>query len=110
VSHPSSPHRPIKGYQVQVSDGEGELLLFGRGIMAPRFSRKPRPTNANEVTKTSGAWQKLVVELYGPRLEVALNVIVIPTASSLALQSGYPGLLGKNGSVAWRELKLKQLP
>jgi hypothetical protein len=66
--------------------------------MAPRFSRKHRPTN--EVTKTSEAWQEILVKVDWPHLEVALNGVVITTSSSLALESGHLGFLGKNGSVA----------
>jgi hypothetical protein len=102
------PYWPAKGYQLQISDGEGNLVLLGHGIMPPRFERNAESLKA--ARKAAGEWQKIVLKVSGPTLEASLNGLLITKSSSLELQGGHLGLLGKNGSIQWRELRMREDP
>src|SRR5262249_30093928 len=107
-SESREPFWPVKGYQLQINDGEGDLVLLGHGIKPPRFERK---TDSLKVARrAAGQWQKISLKVKGPTLEASLNGLLITTSGGLELQAGHLGLLGKNGSIEWRELKMTENP
>jgi 3-keto-disaccharide hydrolase len=102
------PHWPVRSYQLQINDGDANLVLLGHGMMAPRFDRKSE--SLKQALKAPGEWQKIILNVKGPKLEVILNGLVITTSSSLEVVGGHLGLLGRTGSVQWRELTVREFP
>jgi hypothetical protein len=106
-STPRPPNWPVRGYQLQVIDGEGQLMLFGHGTPV-KFDRKGDALKA--VMKGPGEWQTLVLKVVGSRAEVSLNGTLITVSNEISLSEGHIGLQGKNGQFEWRALSIKELP
>lgn len=102
-----APHWPVKGYQLQVLDGAGNLQIFGHGTAPPKFDRKTADLNA--VMKGAGEWQALTLKVVGGRAEVSLNGKLITTSDAIQLSDGHIGLQGENSQFEWRNLKIKTL-
>jgi len=102
------PFWPARGYQLQVSDGDNNLMIFGHGTPPPTFDRKAEVLK--EVMKGPGEWQRLVLKVAGKRAEVALNGKPVTVTEAISLGDGFLGLQGENGRFEWRDLKIKELP
>lgn len=104
---PDAPHWPMKGYQLQLFDGDGNLQIFGHGTAPPKYDRKTADLAA--VMKGPGEWQSLTLKVVGSRAEVSLNGKLITTSDAVQLAEGYIGLQGENSQFEWRNLKIKVL-
>ncbi|MHC5540324.1 3-keto-disaccharide hydrolase [Singulisphaera rosea] len=101
------PFWPSRGYQLQVVDGENNLMIFGHGTPPPTSERKPDVLKS--VMKGVGEWQKLTLKVVGKHAEVSLNGMAVTVSEAISLPEGYLGLQGENGQFEWRELKIKEL-
>ena len=106
-STPKEPHWPAKGFQLQVIDGESNLMIFGHGTPA-KFDRKLEALKA--AMKGPGEWQTIVLKVVGTRAEATLNGTTITTSDAIGLTEGHLGLQGENGQFEWRNLKIRELP
>jgi hypothetical protein len=106
-STPKEPHWPTKGFQLQVIDGESNLMIFGHGTPA-KFDRKLEALKA--AMKGPGEWQTIVLKVVGTRAEATLNGTPITTSDAIGLGEGHLGLQGENGQFEWRNLKIRELP
>ncbi len=104
----AEPHLPVKGYQVPITDGDGNLMLFGHGTAPPRFERKTDALKA--ASKPPGTWRKLALKAIGDRLEISLDDVPITTADGVDLAPGYIGLYDKAGLFEWRNLTVRVQP
>ena len=106
-SSPKPPNWPNKGYQLQVIDSDGNLMLFGHGAPA-KFDRKTDALSA--AMKRAGEWQAIGLKVVNAHAEATLNGKLITLSDSIALPEGHLGLQGENGQFEWRCLRLKELP
>ena len=106
-STPKEPHWPAKGFQLQVIDGESNLMIFGHGTPA-KFDRELEALKA--AMKGPGEWQTIVLKVVGNRAEATLNGSRITTSDAIGLTEGHLGLQGENGQFEWRDLKIRELP
>lgn len=103
-SAPAEPYGPVKGYQLQLMDGEGSFMLFGHGTNPPRFERK---TDALKATaKEPGAWRKLKLKAVGTHMEATLDGVLITVSDAIEPNPGHLGLVGKTGQLEWRNLTI----
>jgi hypothetical protein len=103
-----APHWPAKGYQFQVIDGEGNLMIFGHGGARSKFERDTQALKA--VMKGPGTWQSITLNVVGNRAETTLNGRQITVSETIDLPSGHLGLQGEHGQLEWRNLRIKELP
>jgi hypothetical protein len=106
-STPKDPYWPVKCFQLQVIDNEGNLALFGHGQPPPKFERKLEALKS--ATKETGTWQRIGLRVVGARAEVSLNGHLVTTGEGLQAVEGYVGLQGENGQLEWRDLKVREL-
>ncbi|WP_422926920.1 3-keto-disaccharide hydrolase [Singulisphaera sp. PoT] len=99
---------PARGYQLQVADGDNNLMILGHGTPPPTFDRKADVLKGS--MKGVGEWQTIVLKVVGKRAEVVLNGKLITVTEAITLKDGFLGLQGENGQFEWRNLKLKELP
>ena len=104
---PKAPNWPKKGYQLQVIDSDGNLMLFGHGALA-KFDRKTDVLFA--AMKACGQWQTISLKVVNAHAEATLNGKVITLSDAIALTEGHLGLQGENGQFEWRCLRIKELP
>lgn len=102
-----APNWPLKGYQLQVIDSDGNLMIFGHGANV-MFDRKAAELKA--ASKASGEWQSLTLKVVGGHAEVTLNGKLITVSDTISLNEGHIGLQGENGHFEWRAIRLKELP
>ena len=103
-SAPDDPFWPVKGYQLQLMDGDGDFMLFGHGTTPPRFERK---TDAlKSAAKPLRTWRKLKLKVVGSRLEARLDDVLITTSDAIDPGPGHLGLLGKTGQIEWRDIAI----
>jgi hypothetical protein len=107
-STPAEPFWPVKCFQLQVVDADGNLALYGHGQPPPRFERKLEALK--KAAKETGSWQRISLKVVGARAEVSLNGVLVTTGGALQDVAGYVGLQGENGQLEWRELKIRELP
>lgn len=106
-STPKPPHWPLKGYQLQVIDGDSLLMIFGHG--AP--SKFDRNTDALKAAlKPSGEWQTIRLKVVGSHAEAFLNGKAVTVSDTIALPEGHIGLQGENGRFEWRALRIREIP
>lgn len=106
-STPKAPNWPVKGYQLQVIDGENHLMIFGHG--AP--SKFDRHTDVlKSVMKGPGEWQSITLKVTGRHAEAWLNGKLVTVSDAISLPEGYLGLQGENGQFEWRAIRIKELP
>jgi hypothetical protein len=103
---PKPPNWPLKGYQLQIIDGDSNLMIFGHGAPS-KFDRDSSALKG--VMKGVGAWQAVALKVVGTRAEASLNGKTITTSDSIALPEGYLGLQGENGRFEWRALRIKEI-
>jgi hypothetical protein len=106
-STPKAPNWPVKGYQLQIVESDGNFMVFGHGAPA-KFDRKVDALKA--ATKAQGEWQTLTLKVVGTHVEASLNGQLITVSDSITLPEGYLGLQGENGQFEWRALRIKELP
>jgi hypothetical protein len=108
-SNPKEPHWPSKSYQLQVIDGEGNLMIFGHGhgLALPRFERRVEALKA--AAKEPAGWQKVRLKVVGFHAEAALNEVVVTISDAIQISEGYIGLQGENGQFEWRDLKIREI-
>lgn len=106
-SSAEAPHWPLKGYQLQILDGPGNLQIFGHGTAPPKYDRKT--ADLTSVMKGAGEWQSLALKVVGGHAEVSLNGKLISTSDAIQLPEGHIGLQGENSQFEWRNLKIKVL-
>ena len=106
-STPKAPNWPVKGYQLQVSDADSNLMIFGHGVTV-MFDRKTDVLKA--VMKGPGEWQTLTLKVVGGRVEATLNGKTVTVSDAATLADGHLGLQGENGQFEWRGLRIKELP
>ena len=104
---PKPPNWPVKGYQLQVVDGDSHLMIFGHGAPS-KFDRNAEALKS--ALKGSGEWQTIALKVVGAHAEASLNGKAITTSDAIALPEGYIGLQGENGRFEWRALRIKELP
>jgi hypothetical protein len=102
------PHWPARGYQLQVLDARNPYAILGFGVAPPKFNRQS--TALKEAIKRPDQWQTLTVRVIGTHAEAALNGKTVTVCESIELREGAIGLRGENHLVAWRNLKIKELP
>jgi hypothetical protein len=103
-----APFWPVKGYQLQVIDGEGNLMIFGHGGARSKFERDTR--SLRSVMKGPGTWQSITLKVVSKRAEITLNGRRITVSETIDLPSGHLGLQGEHGQVEWRNLEIQELP
>lgn len=104
---PKPPNWPLKGYQLQIIDGDSHLMIFGHG--APlKFDRDAEALKG--VQKGLGVWQSIALKVIGAHAEAALNGKIITKSDAIALPEGFLGLQGENGRFEWRALRIKEFP
>jgi hypothetical protein len=106
-STPEEPHWPVRGYQLQVTDGESNLKIFGHGTPPPTFDRKTEALK--KVMKGAGQWQRIVLKVVGKHAEVMLDGELIAVTDAIVLPEGHLGLQGEKGQFEWRDLKVRDL-
>jgi hypothetical protein len=104
----AEPYGPVKGYQLQLTDGEGNFMLFGHGTNPPRFERRTDALNA--AAKEVGAWRTLKLKVVGPHLEAKLDDVLITTSDAIEPNTGHIGLVAKLGRLEWRKLTILVQP
>lgn len=102
-----APHWPVKGYQLQLVDGDGNLQIFGHGTPPPKYDRKT--ADLPMAMKGVGEWQSLTLKVVGNHAEVSLNGKLITKSDAIQLPEGHIGLQGENSQFEWRNLKIKAL-
>jgi Domain of Unknown Function (DUF1080) len=103
----TTPNWPVRGFQLQVADGDSHLMLFGHGTPV-KFDRKTDVLKS--VVKPPGEWQAIALKVVGGRAEVSLNGTLITVCDEIALPQGHIGLQGESGQLEWRALSIKELP
>ena len=104
----AEPYGPVKGYQLQLTDGESNFMLFGHGTNPPKFERK---TDALKATaKEPGVWRKLKLNVAGAHMEARLDDVLITTSDAIEPAPGHLGLVGKSGQLEWRNMTILVLP
>ena len=106
-SAPATPNWPIRGFQLQVTDGDSHLMLFGQGTPV-KFDRKTDVLKS--VARPQGEWQAIALKVVGGRAEVSLNGALVTVSDEIALPQGHIGLQGVSGQLEWRALAIKELP
>jgi Domain of Unknown Function (DUF1080) len=106
-STPKSPGWPVRGYQLQVTDADSHLMIFGHGAPV-KFERKADALKTAQ--KAAGEWQSLTLTVVGGRAEVSLNGTLVTVSDAIALPDGHIGLQGENGHLEWRALTVKVQP
>ncbi|APW59818.1 3-keto-disaccharide hydrolase [Paludisphaera borealis] len=101
---PTDPFGPVKGYQLQLMDGDGGFMLFGHGTNPPRFERKTDALKA--AAKELGTWRKLKIKVVGAHLEARLDDVLITTSDAIEQNPGHLGLIGKTGQLEWRNMTI----
>jgi hypothetical protein len=102
------PHWPVKAYQLQVIDAEGNFMILGHGGTPSKFDRD---TDAlKSAMKGPGEWQAIALKVVGTRAEASLNGHRITISETINLPTGHLGLQGEHGQFEWRNLKIKELP
>jgi len=107
-STPKEPHLPTLGYQLQLSNSEDHLRVFGHGTPPPTSDRKTM--ELKRAAKGAGEWQSIRLRVVGSRLEVHFNDVLITVSDAVILPEGHLGLQVEQGRIEWRSLKLKDLP
>lgn len=102
-----APAWPVRAIQLQVTDGDSHLMLFGHGTPV-KFDRKVDALKAAQ--KPSGEWQSIVLKVVGRRAEVSLNGALVTVSDEIALPDGHLGLQGEHGHLEWRGLAVRELP
>lgn len=96
----AEPFWPVRGYRLQLAEGDGNFMLFGHGASPPRFERKPDAQR--EAAVETGAWQKLNLKVVNTRMEARLNDVLVVESDAIEPTAGHLGLVGKTGRVEWR--------
>ncbi|WP_165250770.1 3-keto-disaccharide hydrolase [Paludisphaera soli] len=104
----AEPHWTAKGYQVPITDGDGNLVLFGHGTAPPRFERKADALKA--AAKPPGTWQKLSLKATGDRMEISLDDVLITLAEGVDPAPGHIGLYDKAGHYEWKNITIRVQP
>ena len=98
----------MKGYQLQVIDGDSHLMLFGHGTPSPStFDRKVEALKA--AMKGPAEWQTVTLKVVGSHAEASLNGTLVTVSDAISLAEGYLGFQGENGHVEWRGVKIRDL-
>jgi hypothetical protein len=104
----TEPHWAAKGYQVPITDGDGNLMLFGHGTSPPRFERKADALKA--ASKPPGTWQKLSLKATGDRVEISLDGALVTVAEGVDVAPGHIGLYDKAGHFEWKNITIRVQP
>lgn len=102
------PYWPVKGYQLPIASGDGDLRLFGHGTPPPRFERKSEALKA--ASKPLGAWQSLSLKANGANVEVALNDVLVTLSDGIDPEGGFLGLYDAAGDFEWKNLTIQVQP
>lgn len=103
----NAPNWPRTCYQLQISDAENNLMIFGHATTV-KFDRKADALES--VSKRQGEWQALRLTVIGNRATVHLNDTLITESDGITIEEGHLGIQGENGQFEWRELKIRELP
>ena len=106
-STPQPPPWPVKGYQLQIIDGESLLMIFGHGAPS-QFDRNAEALRA--ALKGPGEWQAVTLKVVGAHAEATLNGKLVTVSDAISLPEGFLGLQGENGQFEWRALRIKEFP
>jgi Domain of Unknown Function (DUF1080) len=101
---PTDPFGPVKGYQLQLMDGDGNFMLFGHGTNPPKFERKTEALKA--AAKELGTWRKLKLKVVGTHMEARLDDVLITASDAIEPNGGHIGLVGKTGQIEWRNMTI----
>jgi hypothetical protein len=104
---------PNQSYQVQLRNPLGDSPFPAVGGLF-RHGMANGETNYDEalagvVSRPTGEWQTLRVQVVGDALTVELNDVLITRAAGLANATGYIGIQGETGALEFRSIKLRPL-
>ena len=103
----NAPHWPSKCYELQISDSDNHLTLFGHGTTV-QFER--HSDLVKSVSKPLGEWQALRLTVNGGHATVHFNDALVTESNVISLDEGHLGIQGENGQFEWRGLKIRELP
>ncbi len=94
---------PDRKYEVQCENSARMATIFGA-------KHDLNVELVKKVLKPVGEWNEYDIKIVGPSIEVRLNGELVATSNSAdALQRGYLGLQGENGSHEYRNFRIKDL-
>ncbi len=102
---------PDNGYQVQcmdIIDGRvplATMIPYG----APPFEHESDLEALAKAYRETGEWHHYKITCQGETLSVELNGILITTATEIKNLYGHVGIQGENGSLEFRNIRIKEL-
>jgi hypothetical protein len=103
----NEPYWPMRGFQLQIVDTNGNLKIFGHGTAPPTFERNAE--SLKKAMKGPGIWQTISLKVVSKRAEVALNGTPVTVSEGISLPAGHIGLQGGTGPFEWRNIKVREL-
>ena len=103
---------PNQSYQVQVRNPLGQSRfppvgsLFRHGM--PDGELQYDPGAASKLSKPTGEWQALDIDMTGDRLVVRLNGADVMRAGNIANARGYVGIQAEAGAIEYRGLTIRE--
>ena len=103
---------PNQSYQVQIRNPKGQSRfppvggLFRHGM--PDGELLFDEAKASGLSKPTGEWQTLEIDVVGDRLTVRLNGTEVMRAGSIANARGYVGIQGEVGALEFRGLEIRE--
>lgn len=103
---------PNQSYQVQVRNPVGQSRfppvggLFRHGM--PDGELQYDPAKATPLSKPTGQWQLLEIDVIGDRLMVRLNGTELMKAGNIANPRGYIGIQAEVGAIEYRGLSISE--
>lgn len=103
---------PNQSYQVQVRNPLGQSRfppvggLFRHGM--PDGELQYDPALASKLSKPTGEWQSLDLDVTGDRLTVRLNGADLMRAGSIANPRGYVGIQAEVGAIEFRSMEIRE--